>query len=304
MTFILSNFVIYAASDEEKVTIYLVKEDAFDCFLESHELSDLINNFSTTAVICNKCKDLNDDIDITYNVNDSVKKSSSEIRLGNNSTIINSKFVDEFGKTENIEKLFADNGIKCNVKEYALILPDSSYLSDVPFTVFAETNLGIFFVTRETKLLYSENSGFDESVMIKIYTQEEYCKKFGLKQGKLCVGGKTISDNAIFRNKFIRIPFRNVMEELGCNVSWNGSRKAAVFSKCGNEFLLRTDNYFAVVKAEDADANKSFPAGGIMPYVRIVQGCLSVDNSVMNSALSAIGATMKIDYDNLIVNIS
>lgn len=300
------NTLIGYADDGTDIAIYLIDNNLFDEFL-SNPSTDILQEFSHKKAICAINKTYNSDIDITYVKNgseDHYSVKSGVGRVGNPSIVIDFELIEAFGTIANIEKILSDNEINCNVNDYILFAPDSSNLSDVPLTLFVETTVGNYFITRKDMISYSDEKGYETFVETKVYSQEDYCNKFRIKNGKIEFDGRVISDNATFRNTVVHMPFRIVAESIGCDVSWDDSRKAAIFSKDNESFFLRTDNYYAVVKAEDVDVKRSFPPGGTMPYVQIVDGSIMIDDVVMNEVLTFIGASMKIDYDNFTIKIT
>ena len=280
-------FPVCAFADEgsERLTIYLIDETSFDKFLAEPSAAAVKENLGHNP--------------------ETFERPAAQNRIGNPTVLADEKFFNIFGSVKNIEKTFADNGVVCNIKNFVIFIPSETYLSYNPFiTLFAETDSGNYFITGTPYFSYSDEGGYKEYFEITVYSQDEYCSKFGLKTGKAEVGAKVISDNVTFRNTVVHIPFRAVAESLGCDVSWDETRKAAVFSKDGNEFMLKTDDYYAIVRAEDADEQRSFPPDGVMPYVEIVEGRIIVDDNIMKDVMAATGSSMVIDYDNFTVKIS
>jgi hypothetical protein len=121
--------------------------------------------------------------------------------------------------------------------------------------------------------------------------------------GKLYVNGIDICDIEINpMEHYAILPLMNIMEALNAVVKWENDTNVTIFYNEKNFFLDITK--FSL-QAEDDSFNYLLPPPGIRySYCEYQQNELYLDSTILKLFLRDIDVNIKIDYSNLIVEVS
>lgn len=127
----------------------------------------------------------------------------------------------------------------------------------------------------------------------------------GYKNAKLVVNNEDIT-----KDKYVKIgytdayiPFRAVLEGLGECVQWDSQNKVVKFSCNGKQYILNPQN--VTLKEKDTGDNLLLTLSNDMYYYcEIIENRVIVNDNVMRVICRLIDGECKIDYDNLIINIT
>ncbi len=209
------------------------------------------------------------------------------------------EFVEYIGSKSNIEQLLRDNGVYEEILAYALI--DIHIGDDIPASIWVRTNNGDYFIT----VTGDYENPFGTEFIYKLYTKNDFCDKYGLKDGTLKVDGADITgENYVkFEYRRVYLPVRAVAEALGGSIEWDDDDKRAVIESKNGKYVLRVNEYPHFVPISDADYTGAGPTGGLLPFCAIIDGRIIAGEEIIREIAEAFNASVTVDYSNMTVEI-
>lgn len=283
------------------VVVYSISRTVYNQFLECPSKEILDQKESDTMISIYKKSDTSEgnirrEI-ISKNPVQVDESKGGTMRIGSMPVYVS--LVDFIGDKENIKKFLSQNDVVGEIKNVAM-LEDQN----IPVTIWLQVNQENFFITIDEKFEdYSNNPNTNEYVY-RLYTYLEYRNKFGIKDGKLKVNDKDITEGNYVKFQYygVYIPFRAIMENLGAKVDWDADRNVVLLTCNDKEYILETNNVFSLVEVGESWNILTPPPGGSYCF-EMIDDRINMDDFTMQAVVGLMGAKINIDYENLTVEV-
>ena len=224
------------------------------------------------------------------------------LRIGERLPVYKS-LIDFVGNVSEIKKYLDQNGVKADIESVSFISGGVS-----PHTIWVQTDKGNYFITiNYQKEDVLNNPHKEVSYIYRFYNQIDYYEKFRMKDAKLIVKGKDITAGNYAKIQFdhVFIPLKAVVEQLGGKVEWNNDNPEVFITYNSKKYILNTSVGMKIYEVrEPENIIIQPPLGGGYLFSEIINGDIIILESNIRIFLkNQMGATVNIDYDNLMINI-
>lgn len=290
--------------EDNSVVVYSIDSNTEKKFIKNPTIDVLLSNKNTVVNIYKNSELQQNTVERknVYNGTEKIDRAKSGVmRIG--LLPVYNEFLDYVGNIKNIQKLLNDKEIQCNIEYYALLECIDLKESQIPLTIWVKTDIDNFFITIEEIVDYDNPQHINFNY--NVYNYDRYYDKFSEKNGTLRINGcnSNRNDYVEFWNGHVSVSFRSIVEALGCEVSWHEEKNMALFSKDNTEYVLRLGKYPSLVHVNDVD-KISYPAPGEQTLMcEIINDRIIIGEQILKDICSIWKTTVKIDYDNLIIDV-
>lgn len=200
------------------------------------------------------------------------------------------KFMDK----ENIDCILKERGIDDKAESVALVTVSGlNFYAVYPATIWIKTenNNNYYLVSNGD---YTGYSKFDVNTL-EFMNYEEYYNRYTMKSGTLYIDNEKIDmENSIMFQceRYLYIPFRDLMTSLGSDVYWNQETRGASFICNGKVYTLYNDanNFFKnQTKKDTLNSHNNVP---------FIDDKMYIGGYWVKEIAKLYGMEVTIDYDN------
>jgi len=298
-TIAMCAFAAQAASEHQErdgVMVYRLGYDEFQNFIK-HPSLEVLEQESNAICVFTKLDTPTGLMQWKMINTDPVRvETSAVLRIGTLS--VYSTFLDFVGSKEVLQEFLVENGIAGEV-ESAIIFE----MQRMPVTIWAKMEQEDFFITVNEKFDDYSHSNPSEYVY-RLYSYLDYYDKFGIKDGKLFINGKDITEGNYVKVHYsgAYIPFRAIMENLGAKIDWDTENNEALLNCNGKGYILETET-FSLVEVGTSVNILILPPGGYY-YCQIINDRIIMNDQAMQTIIRLMEAKINVNYDELAININ
>ena len=212
-----------------------------------------------------------------------------------NGLILYDSFMDFIGNTTKMEIYLKENGIIGNVKNIALVETLQS-----PSTIWVVVDQENYFITINEKSDDSNNVD-EKTYFYRIYNHSDYYEKFRMKDTKLIVKDKDISDGNYVKTNgvYVYVSLNAIIEQLGGKVELYDNKSGVFITYNNKKYIF---DMYDEIDPKDIESDYIFIYNGVSggyTFFEIIDGEVIVDSSVLRAAIQFnMDLKVRLDYDD------
>ena len=269
-----------------------VKKDIFYAFMENPSMDVLLHGEGTSiGIFSNSSNGTIQFEGISGSEINSVEAPAGVFRLGD-STPVHESLLDFAGDNAEVAKYLIQHDVMGGIENLAVIS-----LPSIPVVIWVQVGQENYFITLDDQYYEDCIDIHKTTYVYRLYTQEEYVNKFGMKTGSLFVNGKevTVKNPIKIYFDYAELPLTTVLENLGGNVKWQNDNIATISFK-GKKYKLDMEK-ISVIKVGRKLDNLIMPITGGYRFYETVDRELILDSNMIQQVLKQMGAEISIAID-------